>query len=123
MTKRSSFEAVGGFTEELTVAFNDIDYCLKVRALDELVVYTPEVELYHYESLSRGSENSDAKRIRFHREIAYMNYHWAKYYVEGDPYFSPNFTQSEPAMVIRLVVHLVFLVARSFPLSVALSTP
>lgn len=98
MTKRSSFEAVGGFTEELTVAFNDIDYCLKVRALDELVVYTPEVELYHYESLSRGSENSDAKRIRFHREIAYMNYHWAKYYVEGDPYFSPNFTQSEPAM-------------------------
>lgn len=98
MTKRSSFEAVGGFTEELAVAFNDIDYCLKVRASDELVVYTPEVELYHYESLSRGSENSDAKRMRFHREIAYMNYHWAEYYVKGDPYFNPNFTQSEPAM-------------------------
>lgn len=98
MTKRSLFEVVGGFTEELTVAFNDVDYCLKIRALDKLVVYTPEVELYHYESLSRGSENSDAKRMRFHREIAYMNYHWAKYYVEGDPYFNPNFTQSEPAM-------------------------
>jgi len=98
MTKRGSFEAVGGFTEELAVAFNDVDYCLKVRSLDELVVYTPEVELYHYESLSRGSENSDDKRIRFHREVAYMNYHWAEYYVTGDPYFNPNFTQNEPAM-------------------------
>jgi len=98
MTKRNSFEAVGGFTEELTVAFNDIDYCLKIRELGELVVYTPEVELYHYESLSRGAENSEAKRMRFHREIAYMNYHWAEYYVKGDPYFNPNFAHSEPAM-------------------------
>ena len=98
MTKRSSFEAVGGFTEELAVAFNDIDYCLKVRALDKLVIYTPEVELYHYESLSRGYENTNSKRIRLHREAAYMNYHWTEYYVNGDPYFNPNFTKSEPAM-------------------------
>ena len=96
MTKRSTFEAVDGFTEELSVAFNDVDYCLKVRANDELVVYTPEVELYHHESLSRGTEIGAARRIRFHREVAYMNYHWAEYYVKGDPYFNHNFTHDDP---------------------------
>lgn len=96
MTKKSIFEQVGGFTTDLQVAFNDVDYCLKVRDLDKLVVYTPEVELYHYESISRGAENNTDKKIRFHREVAYMNYRWAKYYVKGDPYFNPNFVTSEP---------------------------
>lgn len=96
MTKKGVFERVGGFTEELQVAFNDVDYCLKVRDLDKLVVYTPEVELYHYESISRGVENNAEKKIRFHCEVAYMNYRWAKYYVKGDPYFNPNFISNEP---------------------------
>lgn len=97
MTKRSSFERVGGFTEELQVAFNDVDYCLKIRQLGERVVFTPEAELYHYESISRGQDTvNTAKQTRFHREIAYMNYHWASIYVEGDPYTNPNFCRSEP---------------------------
>lgn len=98
MTKRSSFETVDGFTETLSVAFNDIDYCLKVRALGQLVVYTPEAELYHHESLSRGAEVGESKRIRFHREVAYMNFHWAEYYVKGDPYFNPNFSHDEACL-------------------------
>lgn len=96
MTKRSEYEKVGGFTEELQVAFNDVDFCLKLREINDLIVYTPEVELYHYESISRGVENNTEKQIRFHKEVAYMNYRWAKYYVEGDPYINPNFSVGEP---------------------------
>ena len=95
MTERSSFESVGGFTEKLTVAFNDIDYCLKVRDTGKLVIYTPYVELYHYESISRGAENSPTKRLRFHRETAYLNYQWAKYYILGDPYHNKNLAQDD----------------------------
>ena len=95
MTKKTAFDSVGGFTEELSVAFNDIDYCLKLRENNLLVVYTPEVELYHYESVSRGAENSDEKKIRFHREVSYMNYQWADYYIKGDPYYNPNFDNFE----------------------------
>ncbi|RHD56449.1 glycosyltransferase family 2 protein [Collinsella intestinalis] len=97
MTKRSTFRQVNGFTEELKVAFNDIDYCLKIRELGQKVIYTPEVELYHYESISRGQDtvNKD-KQLRFHREIAYMNYRWASVYVYGDPYSNPNLCHTEP---------------------------
>lgn len=96
MTKRRVFETVGGFSEELAVAFNDVDYCLKVRDTGLLVVYTPEVELFHYESLSRGFESNAEKKIRFHREVSFMNYQWAEYYVKGDPYVNPNFCTNEP---------------------------
>ena len=55
MVKRSVYEEVGGFEEQLAVAFNDIDFCLKVRRCGYLVVYDPKVELYHFESKSRGT--------------------------------------------------------------------
>jgi GT2 family glycosyltransferase len=90
MTKKSIFNQVHGFTEELSVAFNDIDYCLKVRTQDYLVVYTPEVELFHYESTSRGQETTVEKKIRFFKETSYMHYRWARYYIEGDPQSNPN---------------------------------
>lgn len=96
MTKRSDFEAVGGFTEKLAVAFNDIDYCLKIRELDRLVVYTPYVQMYHYESLSRGYEDNVDKQVRFHRECSYLNYRWPEYFVKGDPYGSINFAITGP---------------------------
>lgn len=90
MTKRAVFDEVGGFREELAVAFNDVDYCLKVRSHNYLVVYTPDTELYHYESLSRGYEISDEKKMRFHREYSLLNYLWPEYYVKGDPYININ---------------------------------
>lgn len=96
MSSKKDFEKVNGFTEELTVAFNDVDYCLKLRENNKLIVYTPEVELYHYESISRGQEDTDDKKLRFHKEVSYMNKVWAKYYVQGDPYINPNFDMSEP---------------------------
>lgn len=92
MAKRSVYEQVGGFTEELTVAFNDVDFCLKVRALGMLVVYQPRVEAYHYESKSRGSEDTPEKVARFQREIEYMREKWIGILKNGDPYFNPNFS-------------------------------
>jgi O-antigen biosynthesis protein len=96
MVSVADFDAVDGFTEVLSVAFNDIDFCLKLREKNLLVVYTPEVELYHYESMSRGLENNEEKQIRFLREVSYMRYRWASYYIKGDPYFSRSFEQGGP---------------------------
>ena len=92
MTKRSVFEAVGGFDEGLAVAFNDIDYCLKVRGLDRLVVYNPFAQLYHYESKSRGIEDTPEKILRFDHEVETFRKRWEKVLAEGDPYYNPNLT-------------------------------
>jgi hypothetical protein len=74
------------------VAFNDIDFCLKVRREGYLVVYEPGVEMYHYESKSRGYEDTPEKQMRFKKEIDYMQAHWTEILREGDPYYNPNFS-------------------------------
>ena len=90
MTKSEVYHAVGGLTEALAVAFNDVDYCLKVRELGYLVVYNPEVLAIHYESKSRGAEDSPEKVERFQREIEYMRTRWISVLKYGDPYYNPN---------------------------------
>jgi len=90
MTKKSAFDKAHGFDEELAVAYNDIDYCLKIRDLELLVVFSPEIELYHYESYSRGYEISEEKKLRLEQEALYMKNRWAKYYNLGDPYYNKN---------------------------------
>lgn len=92
MVDRKAWEAVGGFCEELAVAFNDIDFCLRVREKGYLVVYEPNVEMYHYESKSRGYEDTPEKQMRFKSEIDYMKERWKKILQEGDPYYNPNFS-------------------------------
>lgn len=92
MVKRSVFEQVGGLTEELQVAFNDIDFCMKVRAAGYLIVYNPYAELYHYESKSRGLEDTPEKMERFRREIAVFERRWPEILRDGDPYYNPNLT-------------------------------
>ncbi len=90
MTKKTLFKQVGGFTEELRVAFNDIDFCMKIRALDKLVVYNSAVELYHYESKSRGLEDTPEKIKRFNGEIEIFRKRWPEILKNGDPYYNPN---------------------------------
>lgn len=90
MVKRSVFEEVGGLTEELAVAFNDIDFCMKVRQKGYLVVYNPYAELYHYESKSRGLEDTPEKQERFHKEIQTFETRWPEILKNGDPYYNPN---------------------------------
>lgn len=92
MIKKSSFENVGGFTEEFKVALNDIDLCLKVREQGELVVLNPWCRLYHYESKTRGNEETPEKHERFKAEIRRFRSRWSKILSEGDPYYSPNLT-------------------------------
>lgn len=98
MTKRSVFDEVGGFDEDFSVAYNDVDYCLKVREAGKLVVFTPFVELYHYESVSRGYDrDGDAARYeRFLREDALLMSRWTRYYAYGDPYLNPNLNRVSP---------------------------
>jgi len=90
MTKKDLYEKVNGLDENLEVAFNDIDYCMKIRKLDKLVAYTPYAKLYHYESKTRGYEDTEEKKKRFEGEINLFKNKWKNELQNGDPYFSPN---------------------------------
>ena len=90
MVKREVFEKTGGFEESLEVAFNDVDLCLKINKENYLVVYNPYVEAYHYESKSRGAEDTKEKVMRFQNEIEYMRTKWTDILKNGDPYYNKN---------------------------------
>ena len=92
LVKRSHFEKVGGLNEEkLSVAFNDVDFCLKVKALGVNNVYCAEAELFHHESVSRGLDISPEKAARFNRELAFLQTTWS-HIIDNDPCYSPNLT-------------------------------
>ncbi|MGN6366222.1 glycosyltransferase family 2 protein [Asticcacaulis taihuensis] len=91
MVRKSTYEAVGGFSEELAVAFNDVDFCLRVRAAGYRNVWTPYAEMIHHESASRGSEITPAQQKRFSQEVAYMHTHWGDA-LFSDPAYNPNLT-------------------------------
>lgn len=95
MMKRQVFKQLGGFEERLSVAFNDVDLCLRTVQVGYLVVYNPEVELYHYESKSRGAEDSEEKVRRFQEEIEFMRCRWMDLLKKGDPYYNRNLTLSK----------------------------
>lgn len=92
MVPREVYQAVGGLEEQLCVAFNDVDFCLRVRREGYLVVYDPYVEAYHYESKSRGQEDTKEKVRRFGEEIEFFRTRWIHLLKEGDPYYNPNFS-------------------------------
>ena len=103
MVKKSVFEEVGGLTEELKVAFNDVDFCMKVRQAGKLVVYNPYVELYHYESKSRGLEDTPEKVARFNSEIKKFSERWPEILKNGDPYYNPNLTLKSQDFSLRKI--------------------
>ena len=76
MVSRKIFDLVGGFEETLSVAFNDVDLCLRIQKAGYHNVYNPHVEMYHHESKSRGTEDSEAKARRFQTEIEFMRTNW-----------------------------------------------
>ena len=92
LTRRSTWERAEGLDAELAVAFNDIDYCLRVRhELGERIIWTPHAELYHHESLSRGAEDDAAKVARFNSEVGRVLERWGSM-LDLDPAYSPNLT-------------------------------
>ena len=102
MTRKSIFQKVGGFDDNFTVAFGDIDFCLKVRAAGSLVVYTPYAELYHRGSLHGGSESTPENQARFGKEIEYFQKKWKDELAKGDPYYNPNLTIDREDFSIRI---------------------
>ena len=90
MLRASVFYEVGGFDERLRVAFNDVDLCMKIRRAGYLIVFTPYAEAYHYESKSRGAEDTPQKRARFQGEVERFREKWEDVLEAGDPYYNPN---------------------------------
>ncbi len=103
MTKKSVFEQVGGMDEEFQIAYNDIDYCLKVRSTGRLVVYNPFAMLHHYEYKSRGVENTPQKLARYNREVDLFTTRYAQMISEGDPYYNPNLTRRYQDFSLRRI--------------------
>lgn len=102
MVKKSVFDQVNGLDESFKVALNDIDFCLRVRECDKLVVINPWAELYHYESKSRGMEDDPEKLARFKDEINRFRTRWADILKKGDPYYNPNLTLKYTDCSIRM---------------------
>ena len=92
MLSRKVWDTVNGLDETFAVAFNDVDLCMRIRQAGYLIVWTPYAELYHYESKSRGAEDTPEKQKRFQGEIERFQRRWAKELAAGDPYYNPNFT-------------------------------
>lgn len=92
LCKKEVFANIGGFNENsLSVAFNDVDLCLRIRQAGYRIIYTPYAELYHYESVSRGYENTPSKFRRFEKETLYMKQNWQAI-LNDDPCYNPNLT-------------------------------
>ena len=101
LVKTSVFKEAGGFDEELRVAFNDIDLCMQVRHMGQKIVFTPYAELYHYESKSRGLEDTPEKQLRFSKEVKCFRRKWERELLKGDPYYSPNLSLKEGDCSLR----------------------
>ena len=101
LTPRQVFAEVGGFDEGFVLAFNDVDYCLSVLAKRHRVVWTPDAELYHLESKTRGPEDTAEKQARFKREYDLFHVKWGRFLRDGDPYYSPHFRLDRPDYALR----------------------
>jgi GT2 family glycosyltransferase len=91
MVRRSLYDEVDGLDTALQVAFNDVDFCLRVREAGYQNVFTPYAELYHHESISRGAEDNPLKLARFNAEVKLMMDRWGAK-LKADPFYSPNLT-------------------------------
>ena len=101
LLRKEVFDEVQGLDEGFKVAFNDIDFCMKIRAAGYLIVFTPYAELYHYESKSRGYENTPEKVARFNGEIQRFKSKWQKELDEGDPYYNVNLSLDTEDFAIK----------------------
>lgn len=101
MVKKELYQKVGGMDEAFQVAFNDIDFCLRVRETGKLVVFQAYAELYHHESLTRGYETSQKNKKRFKEEIKLFKTRWKDLLEAGDPYYNPNLTLRRSDCTLR----------------------
>ena len=93
---------MNGLDESLEVAFNDVDFCLRIREKGYLVLFTPFAELYHYESISRGDDQDAEKSNRFRSEVERVRQRWSDLLRAGDPYYNPNLSLESEDFTIDL---------------------
>lgn len=102
MVKKKLYEAAGGLDEGFAVSLNDVDFCLKLRRMGYLNVFTPFAELYHFESVSRGLDDQGEKAARYNEESARFREKWKAELEAGDPYFNPNFSLDKSDFSLRV---------------------
>ena len=102
LMKKCVFDEVGGFDEGFVLAFNDVDICLQVLAKGYRIVWTPDAELYHLESKTRGPEDTEDKQKRFKREIDLFHLKWGEFLKAGDPYYSRHFRLDRPDFALKV---------------------
>ncbi len=101
LTRKQLFLSVGGFdSENLKIALNDVDFCLKIREKGYKVIYTPYAQLYHYESKSRGYEDTPEKKARLQNEGKYLLNKWRSL-IQFDPFYNPNLTLDREDVSLR----------------------
>jgi GT2 family glycosyltransferase len=102
MVKTKIFKELNGLNEEnLKIAFNDVDFCLRVQEKGYKNIFTPYCEAYHHESISRGGEDNPEKIARFGREIDYMKKRHIDILLCGDPYYNPKLTLDREDFSLR----------------------
>lgn len=95
------FEDVKGFDETFPISYNDVDFCLKIQDTGKLITYNPYIVAYHYESQSRGYEDTEEKQKRLKKEESKLKKKWKKYFDVTDKYYSPNLRTDVPNMRIK----------------------
>ncbi len=101
MIKKSLYEAVGGLDEQLGVAYNDVDFCIKVMRQGYRNVLLPHVRLIHHEYTSRGHEDTPEKKARYEHEVNTMQKRWGEL-LQQDPYYNPNLTLDREDYSLRI---------------------
>lgn len=102
MVRRNVFEEVGGFDERFLLAYNDFDLCLRVRQRGWQIIWTPFAELYHFESKTRGRDDTPQKRERLEREVTLFLHKWGALLEAGDPYYNRNLTLEREDFSLKL---------------------
>lgn len=102
LIRQQVFKEIGGFDENLAIAYNDVDLCLKTRKKGYLIVYTPYAEFYHYESVTRGYDYTPENKQRFLKEIEYIRQKWGTTIDKGDPYYNENLTLDRSDFSLRV---------------------
>jgi GT2 family glycosyltransferase len=108
LMRRDAFQALNGFNEDLSVAFNDVDLCVRLRNAGWRIIWTPQVELIHHESATLGRHDSPERQTQFRREVKLMRDLWGAE-LDSDPFYNPNlslqtnrFTLAFPPRIARL---------------------
>ena len=92
--RKTVFDDVGGFDENLPNNFNDVDFCLRLRERGWQIIWTPYADLIHQESASRGRHSGSAERAQLLRDMAYLQEKWGEQ-LQNDPFYSPNLSDSD----------------------------